>query len=571
MLVHLHIRNLALIEAADVELHPGLNVISGETGGGKSLVVAALELLRGEKASKDLVRQGAGDLRVDGEFALGDGPRARAVLELLRELLGEAPVEDGVLVVSRIVDAEGKSRARIAGRPASLSALRALGAWLIEIHGQGDSRGLMRPEIQCETLDTFAGCAELRHAFGAALAQAREAERRLREVAGSERDRRHRVEFLRYQLDELDALDLAEGEVARLEEEHRLLAHLDRQRELLTAALADLADGESNAAELVARGARRLDDAAVIDRALAPAAEQLRDADVLLTEVARAVRSGLSRLDLDPARLAEVDERLTRVRRMLDRFGPSEAEVFAQRDAFRRELDRLTDAAAQPDALAAELARRTEALADAGHKLARVRRKAAPAFAAAVVRELAGLGMPHTKLQVVMPEVDDARLLAVATAHGPAPVDFAVSVNPGEAFHSMRETGSGGELARLVLAVKKTLADQDRVPFLVFDEVDAEIGGRLGLAVGRKLREVAAAHQVLIVTHLPQVAAFAQRHIKVAKEVAGERTRSRIAQLGVEESAAELAAMASGDDADAAALIEARRLVARARDAVQGG
>jgi DNA repair protein RecN (Recombination protein N) len=170
-----------------------------------------------------------------------------------------------------------------------------------------------------------------------------------------------------------------------------------------------------------------------------------------------------------------------------------------------------------------------------------------------------------------MPEVDDARLLAVATAHGPAPVDFAVSVNPGEAFHSMRETASGGELARLVLAVKKTLADQDRVPFLVFDEVDAEIGGRLGLAVGRKLREVAAAHQVLIVTHLPQVAAFAQRHIKVAKEVAGERTRSRIAQLGVEESAAELAAMASGDDADAAALIEARRLVARARDAVQGG
>ncbi len=565
MLLSLHIRDLALLEAAEVAFGPGLNVISGETGGGKSLVVAALQLLRGEKADARLVRHGAPELRVDGEFALTGGARARAIPDLVRQELGFEPAGD-VVLVTRIVDAAGRSRARIDDRPATLGALRALGAYLLEIHGQADARCLMRPELQAETLDAFAGCGAAREEFAAALGEARAVAARLAQAQAAQRDQKGRVSMLGFQVEAMEQLGLQEGEVERLEREHTLLANLDRQRELLDGALGDLQDGEENAASMLGRAARRTHDAAAIDPDLRDAAQQLDEAEVLLADAARRLQSGLARLDLDPERLAEVDARLSEVRASLHRFGPSEAQWFAALAEARSELLRLTDAAEQPDALAADLERATNAASELAKKLVRARKKAVPAFCAAIQTELQSLRMAETRLRVDMQEtVAAASLLETATAHGPSPVELMVRVNPGEPFHPLRETASGGELARIVLAVKKSLADQDRVPFLVFDEIDAEIGGRLGLVVGRKLREVAAHHQVLIVTHLPQVAAFADVHLRVSKEVVDGRTRSVVAALGASEREAELAAMSSWDGADATALAEARRLVERAQ------
>lgn len=565
MLLSLHIRDLALIESAELTFGPGLNVISGETGGGKSLVVTALKLLRGEKAPGQLVRHGAAELRVDAEFALGQGPRARAVPDAVdREL--DVALDGDVVLVTRIVDGAGRSRVRINDRPATLATLRALGALLLEIHGQDDARCLMRPEIQCETLDAFAGTGHLREAFAQALAEARGVRARGEAAQASQRDKGQRLQFLQYQLDVMHALMLEPGELLRLEEEHRLLAHLDRQRELLQGVLGDLQDGDENVAALLSRSTRRLAEAAEIDRGLAEAARQLEEAETLSAEAARAVQSGLGRLEDDPSRLRAVEERLAAVRDGLARFGPSEAEWFVALADARAEVLRLTDESEQPAALAAELAARVGDAAEAARALLRARKKAIPAFCAAVATELQSLKMSETRLRVDMAtDVDAARLLDDATAHGPSPVELMVRVNPGEPFHSLRETASGGEMARLVLAVKKCLADQDRVPFLVFDEIDSEIGGRLGLAIGRKLREVAEHHQVLIVTHLPQVAAFAQTHFKVEKNVAGGRTRSRVVCLDAAAREAELAAMGSWEGADAAALAEARRLVERAQ------
>ncbi|HLU39927.1 MAG TPA: DNA repair protein RecN [Planctomycetota bacterium] len=567
MLLSLHIRDLALIEAAELQFVPGLNVISGETGGGKSLVIAALALLRGEKASGHLVRHGASELRVDGEFALGEGDRARAVAaEVLQEI--GAPPEGDVVLVTRIVDAAGRSRARINGRPATVAALRALGAHLLEIHGQHDARCLMRPEIQCETLDAFAGTTPLRAEFAAALAAARAVQERLAAATAVQRDRHQRVAMLRHQVDAMTALGLQDGEIARLEEEHRLLAHLDRQRELVQGALALLQDAEENASGLLGRARRHVREAAGIDRNLEDAAHQLAEAEMLVGEAVRALQHGLARLDLDPDRLAAVEDRLGEVRDALQRFGLDEAEWSSALAAAQEELARLTDESQQPEALAAELQAKLADAAEVGRRLVRARKKAVPGFCAAIAAELASLKMADTKLRVAMAEeVDPAQLLSTATAHGPSPVELLVRVNPGEPFHPLRDTASGGELARIVLAVKKCLADQDRVPFLVFDEIDAEIGGRLGLLVGRKLREVAAHHQVLIVTHLPQVAAFAQAHFKVCKSVVGGRTRSVVELLSPEAREAELAAMGSWDGADAAAVAEARRLVERAAEA----
>lgn len=569
MLHILTIRNLALIEHAELRLGERLNVISGATGGGKSLVISALELLRGEKAAAAMVRHGADELQVDGEFRLGGGERSRMVAAKVTELCGGS-VDDDLLLVTRIVDRQGKSRVRIGGRPATLTALRALGEFLLEIHGQGDARALMRPEIQCETLDAFAGTAGLRREFAAALTAARGCRERVTARESGEREQRQRLEFLRFQHREMTALGLGVGELEQLEAEHAVLSNLDAMRLKLGLALGALQDEDQNAAGLLAQAGSALHDAAGIDRRLEAAAEQLAQVEEMVAEICRQVQSGMARLDLDPGRLQEVAERLDEIHRALKRFGPSEQEFRAQLQRVSAELQAMADLDADPQALAAELKQLTAAAAGLGRKLVRARIAAQQPFAAAIQRELADLGMPHTQLRVAMAtDFAEAELLDLATDHGPVAVDLEVRINPGEPFHSLRATASGGELARIVLAVKKTLADQDRVPLLVLDEIDAEIGGRLGLQVGHKLAEVAQHHQVVIVTHLPQVAAFAQSHFLVQKEVQGsgsdERTRSSVRLLSGKEVERELAAMAMGDGGDAAALQQARALVKKAR------
>jgi len=569
MLHTLHVRNLALIEAAELRLDKGLNVVSGETGGGKSLLIAALMLLRGEKAPAGLVRHGADELQVDGEFRLGGGERSAAIAGLVAELCG-GTVDDDLLLVTRIVDSSGRSRVRIGGRPATLAALRTLGEHLVEIHGQGDSRALMRPEIQCETLDGFAGTAALRIEFAAALSIARTAQQELQQAAAGHQQRSQRVEFLRFQLQQLQELQLGEGEFDALQQEHQILANLDATRQRLQSALQLLQDDEHCAADLVAQAARQLRDAAAVDRRLEDAAEQLASAEDLIADVCRKVQSGLARLDLDPARLHDVEARLDAVQTALRRFGPTEADFRRTLAATQEELQRLDGGQGDPTALAQALQLAVTQAAAIGRKLVRARRKAAAPFVARIAQELADLGMVHTVVRVAMAdEFEEAALLANATAHGPVPVDLEVRINPGEPFRSMRETASGGELARIVLAIKKTLADHDRVPLLVLDEIDAEIGGRLGLQVGQKLHDVARHHQVVIVTHLPQVAAFAARHFLVDKEVrgagGGERTASSVRPLRGAEVERELAAMTTGDGDDAAALRQARALVRRAR------
>jgi DNA repair protein RecN (Recombination protein N) len=570
MLHTLHIQNLALIERAEVRLAEGLTVISGETGGGKSLLITALKLLRGEKAGGSLVRHGAPELQVDGEFRLGQGPRSAAIAQLVQQLCGGV-VDDDLLLVTRIVDGQGKSRVRIGGRPATLSALRELGAWLLEIHGQGDSRALMRPEIQCETLDAFAGTTRLRQEFAAALQAARDLRARLETSSRGDRERRQRLEFLRFQHAAMTELRLGEGELAELEQEHQLLVNLDEMRQKLDEALGRLQDGDGSAADQLARAARAVQQAARTDRRLEAAAEQMAQIEELVADVCRELQSAEARLELDPSRLQAVQERLDEIHTALRRFGPTEQDLRDNLARTAAELAAAEGAAGDPETLAAELRGAVETAAAVGRKLVRARRKAAEPFAERIRAELQDLGMQRTEVRLAM--VDEfavERLLDDATGHGPVPVDIEVRINPGEPFHSLRDTASGGELARIVLAVKKTLADQDRVPLLVLDEIDAEIGGRLGLLVGRKLHEVARHHQVVIVTHLAPVAAFAQHHFLVGKQTAGaaggERTLSAVRQLRGDEVERELAAMATGDPADAAALQQARRLVAKAKE-----
>ena len=444
-----------------------------------------------------------------------------------------------------------------------MSALREIGPWLLEIHGQGDSKALMRPEIQAETLDAFAGTGELRRQFAEALKTARGAHSVLVEAQGRERDRLQRIEFLRFQLEEMRGVQLEEGEAEDLDREHRVLAHQDHLRELMSDGLSLLQDQESSAGELVARAERALAEAAAIDPELSEAVDRLQEAGEQIGEAVRVVQSRSGSLDLDPERLRSVEDRLAEVRRALQRFGPTEEDFRATLATTDEELRALQEGG-DPEVLAARARDAVAAAERLGRKLHRARQKAVPAFTSAVVAELEDLAMERTEFRVDMPDqVDGAVLLESATAYGPGPLDFAARINPGEPFKSVRDTASGGEMARIVLAIKKTLADQDRVPLLVLDEIDSEIGGRLGLKLGGKLAEVAAHHQLVMVTHLPQVAAFADNHLFVRKHTRSDRTWSNVERLdpaGVER---ELAAMAAGEG-DAGTLAEARRLVATA-------
>lgn len=569
MLHTLHIRNLALIERAELRMATGLTVVSGETGGGKSLLITALKLLRGEKAQAGLVRHGAPELQVDGEFRLGGGPRSAAIARFVEAACGGV-VDDDLLLVTRIVDKGGRTRVRLGGRPATLTALRELGGMLLEIHGQGDSRALMRSEIQCETLDAFARTAGLRGEFAASLAGARELRAKISRQADGERERKQRLEFLRFQFSELRQLDLSDGELVQLEQEHQVLSNLDAMRLRLAEALTAMQDGEAAVSDQLAVAARATQQAAAIDVRLEEVSEQLAQIEDLVADCCRKLQSGQARLELDPGRLAAVEERLDEVHSALKRFGPTEEDLRETLARTERELSELEDADVAPEELLATLRRDTDGVVKLGRKLLRARRKAGGAFAAAIMSELHDLGMRHTEVRLSMEETFAAdRVLDDASEHGPVPVDIEVRINPGEPWQSLRETASGGELARVVLAVKKTLADQDRVPLLVLDEIDAEIGGRLGLQVGKKLHEVARHHQVVIVTHLAPVAAFAQQHFLVNK-VVGERTSSQVRHLPSEEVEKELAAMATGDGDDGAALDQARRLVEKAREETAG-
>ncbi|MCK5943769.1 MAG: hypothetical protein KAI24_17425 [Planctomycetes bacterium] len=359
-------------------------------------------------------------------------------------------------------------------------------------------------------------------------------------------------------------------ELQQLEQEHQVLSNLDAMRQQLDDAMAAMQDGETNVADQLAIAVRAVQQAAAIDVRLEEASEQMAQIEDLVADVCRKLQSGQARLELDPGRLAAVEERLDEIHAALKRFGPTEDHLRANFAETERELQELEAMEAGPEVLLAELRAATDRVVQIGRKLVRARKKAGAAFGDAIMAELHDLGMKHTAVRLAMDEKFAAeQVLDEATEHGPVPVDIEVRINPGEPWQSLRETASGGELARVVLAIKKTLADQDRVPLLVLDEIDAEIGGRLGLQVGKKLHEVARHHQVVIVTHLAPVAAFAQHHFLVNKEV-GERISSNVRQLRQDEVEKELAAMATGDGGDVAALEQARRLVEKAREETAG-
>jgi DNA repair protein RecN (Recombination protein N) len=558
MLTELRIKNFALIDQLVVHLGPGLNVLTGETGAGKSIIVGALSLLLGERASADVVRAGADRASIEGVF---DAAGRSDVAAWLDEH-GLDP-DDGLVILKREVAAEGRSRAWINGAPATATLLGALGAVLVSLHGQHQHQTLLRREEQRAILDAYAGTEPLVARIALAHAGVREVRAEMRALEARRREIAERADFLRYQAEEIEAAALSPGEEESLEQEQRRLSHSEE----LTALAGGLAEALSGDEEgVVARLGtlrRSVDGLLRIDHSQTDLSELFDTAYYALDELGSRLASYLETIEHDPERLERIRKRQDLIFRLRSKYGDSVEAVLATGERARRELDLLEDGGWQMSSLQARELERAGELQALARELTSRRAAAAEAVAAEVNRVLPELGMAGGRFEI---------LLSPLTEPGPEggdEVEFRISLNRGFEPRPLSTVASGGELSRVMLALKTILARMDAVPTLIFDEVDSGIGGRVALQVGEKMRDVASSHQVFAITHLPQIASRAHTHLRVSKLDGAERVATRVEVLDVEERVRELARMLGGDPESDASLRHARELLQRAAGPVE--
>ena len=551
MLTRLSVRNLAIVESADVEFGGGLTVITGETGAGKSVLMGALELVLGARADASTVRDGAKEARIEATFAVP------GVVDAFLDAAGLPPCEDGVLLVRRAISATGGGRVHVNDAATTVQTLRALGKLLVDVHGPNDHQSLLEEGFQRGVLDAHGRLDT--SAYAAAWARLADLRAQRADLQGDDADVAETCERLRYAVDELDAAQLTPEDDDELPARHAAAAHAAEILDCANAATAALSEADDSAAAALVGAGARVREMARFHEAAGAWGETIERLTVEVQELAQEIADSASRLDADPEALQALDDRLSLVQRLKRKYAcPDVAALLALRDERARRLADLEGRGARLAALADEIAAAEAAVRAAGAKLTAARTKAAARLARAVTKELHGLGFLRAGFDVSLaPHAPDAT--------GCDAVDFQFAPNPGEAARPLREIASTGEIARVMLAVKTVVAEHDAIPVLVFDEIDSNIGGEVGRAVGEKLRAVARHHQVIAITHLPQSAVYGARHLAVAKAVSGGRTRSTIQPLEGEARVAEIARMLGGTSLTSVVEQHARELLARAQ------
>jgi len=539
----LRIKNLALVADLTLELEPGFCAITGVTGTGKSVILGALNLVLGRRADRGALRSGTDACSVEAVFEVGS---LAGRLGPFLEERGLEPCEAGQLVLKRSFTASGTNRQFVNGSATTLATLEEMGGWLIDLHGPHDHQSLLHPRLQLSLVDAYGGLDALREAFAGHLRH----RARLREAKAAlivdERTYAQQLDLLRHQVREITEARLRPGERAELEAEHSRVANAARLQELTQGALGTLGDADD--ATLTSLGAvgRSLQELARID----PGAQPLLDLQGQATDLLRDLQAGLSRyadrIEVDPSRLAALEERLDLLQSLQRKYGGTPEEVLAFGAEARARLEALEGRDAELERIDAGLREVESRLAACGRQLSERRRAVLPGLNRAAEGELASLGFRQSRFEAGLSHDPDTTR---ATETGMDRMEFQFAPNPGEPARPLRSIASSGELARVMLALKTVLADQDTVPVLVFDEVDANVGGETAHAVGQKMATIASRHQVLCITHLAPVAAAAGTHYQVIKEVRDGRTESRIQRLDRAERVAELGRMLGGGQA----------------------
>ena len=537
MLSRLTVSNLAIVESATIEFDRALNIITGETGSGKSVLMGALGLALGARADASSVRAGAREGRVTAEFELEDSGVRQAVDALLDEQ-GLPPCEEGVLLVRRAISASGGGRVWVNDAATTVQTLRAFGRLLVDVHGPNDHQSLLDEAFQRRLLDSH-GKVKLA-GYAAAWQKLAGLRAELARLQGDATDVAGECDRLRYVVGEIDAAQLTEEDETELPARHAAAAHAAEIVESANGAARALSgeDDASAASALVVAG-RHLAEMARYHEPAAGWREELEEIATRVQELSRAVDDSVSRLETDPDELQALDDRLTLVQRLKRKYAPTVAEILALREKDAARLAELEGREERLRGLSGEIAAAEQAVEKAARALSAARRKAATKLAAAVTKELRGLGFLKASFGVDI-------VARAPDASGCDAVDFRFEPNPGEPARSLAAIASTGEIARVMLAVKTVTAEHDAIPVLVFDEIDSNIGGETGRAVGERLRAVARHHQVIAITHLAQSAVYGARHFAVSKTVSGGRTRSAIQEIEGEERVAEIARMLGG-------------------------
>lgn len=553
MLLELIVENYAVVEQARIRFGEGLNVLTGETGSGKSIVVDSLSLLLGARASAEMIRTGESRARVSGVFSIEATPE-------MDDAFRTAGIErepDEELIVEREITASGKSRAFLANRPITAAFLRQVAPALGDIHGQNDQQQLFSPAAQRELLDEYARVDELRAEVARLFTEWREIGERLRQLSENEQEKLRLLDLWKFQAKEIESVHPRIGEDAELEAERKILQNVTRLQEHATAAFTLLYEAPESATTQLKQSIKRMEELVRIDNTLNDAAAGLKQAAVLLDDAAYTLRDYLGKLEGDPRRLEDIEGRLDALDRLKRKYGRTIEEVLA----FRADVARRADEVEHASEHQAQLEKQHKDFADqyerAAADLTRARTAAAARLSKQVESELKSLAMGGTQLEIALRPVP-------WSATGVDEIGFLVSVNRGEELRALEKVASGGELSRIALALKTAIGDAGQrrgMPTLVFDEVDAGVGGAAAAAVGKRLKALASANQVICVTHLAQIAGFADHHYAVSKRNKKGRVATEVRELGRDERAREIGRMLSGEHVTPEALRQAEQLM----------
>jgi len=567
MLRELTIRNLAVLEEAKVAFAAGLNVLTGETGAGKSIVIDALLLVRGARVQADLIRSGAETASVEAVFEVPSSGPVAAILDGAGH--GAA---DGQLVIKRELSRSGRHRVFVNDSAATAGLLERLGDLLVEIHGQHEHQRLMEPARQLDLLDRFAGCEEARLRLGALWRRWNTARSELARIRDEAREGVRKEELYRWELSEIDSVQLRDGEEDELRGERRRLQNAERIYAGLQEVMALLQEDAQAAGARLGRAASLLRELSRFDPDVAAPIEALEGAQAYVEDAVARARALRDRAVMDPDRLRLIDERLDAIGGIKRKYGETPAAVSAYRDEIARALDRIERHDVIVQEMQGEVERASEAAGREGRELSEARAEAAPRLERLIQRELRTLGMDHARFRVALRrEMAGAEDLGSGAegwrlgGRGAESAEFLLSANPGEELKPLAKVVSGGELSRTMLAIKTILAATEEVPSMVFDEVDAGIGGRVADAVGHKLRQTAAGRQVLCVTHLAPIAAYAEHHLLVDKRVVKGATKTTVTALDAAGQVEEIARMLGGEHITDASRRHARELLKAAR------
>ena len=556
MLSLLHIENIAVISQADIAFGEGFNVLTGETGAGKSIVIDAIGAIIGQRTSRDLIRTGAKSAQVWAVF------QNLPELDWFREQ-GIAPDENGELLVERSIQADGRNVCRVNGRPLLVTQLRDLGCQLLNIHGQHDGQQLLDESCHLDYLDSFGITQPQREAFSRRYGQVRKLREELDRLQMDEGEKARRMDTLNYQIQELERANLQDGEEETLTARRDLLRNAERLTQAMDGAWAALTGGEDGlgAAALLAQAAEELAQGGRHSPGLAQLAQRAQELRYEAEDIADSLRDQRDSLEFYPGELDELESRLDLLHRLKKKYGGSVEEMLDYLERCRQELDQIQFSEERVGQLQKVLAQALDEARKAGQDLSQVRREAAERLAARIQKELEELDMPKVRFQVAFApkEGEDGM-----DATGMDEVRFLMSANLGEELKPIQRIASGGELARIMLALKNVLAENEQVTTLIFDEVDTGVSGRAAGKVARKLYQVSRGRQVLCVTHLPQIAAMGDVHFSVEKGERGGRTYTAVERLDWERRRGEVARLTSGDHITDTALRGAEELLAQA-------